>query len=128
MAAILSASLPASGCGFCEEDRVAAVYDHGVITQALDRHHQIAFLAIEGKLPEAGQARRVIANALKSAPGIDAQSLRVSVEAASLSLSYDARRTSPTRIVQILNRHFAARGLRVSLLQANLAAAPRPSP
>jgi hypothetical protein len=117
-AAVLVASLPASGCGYCDEDRVAAVYDHGVITRALERRHQVAFLAIEGTLPEARRARSVIANALKGAQGIDAQSLRFSVEAASISISYDGERTSPARIAEILNREFAARGLRVSLLQA----------
>ncbi len=91
----LAASLSSFGCGYCIEDRVAAVYDHSVITEALDKRHQIAFFALEGKLPAEGQARRVVADALRSAKGIDSQSLRVSVASASLSLSYDAARISP---------------------------------
>ena len=123
----LAASLSSFGCGYCIEDRVAAVYDHSVITEALDKRHQIAFFALEGTLPAEGQARRVIANALRSAKGIDSQSLRVSVASASLSLSYDGARISPARIIEVMNREFAARGLRVSLLKAmNPPGGPRP--
>lgn len=97
---------------------MAAVYDHRAITEALDKHHHIAFFALEGTLPPDGQARRVVAGALRSAKGVDPQSLRVSVASASLSLSYDGQRISSARIIEVLNREFAARGLRVSLLKA----------
>ena len=112
----LAVSLPTFGCGYCIEDKMAAVYDHRVITEALDKHHHIAFFALEGTLPPEGQARRVIANALRSAKGVDSQSLRVSVAAASLSISYDGERISSARIIEVMNREFAARGLRVSLI------------
>ncbi|MEO5677387.1 MAG: hypothetical protein ABIQ84_07550 [Usitatibacter sp.] len=113
----LAASLPALGCGYCIEDRMAAVYDHRVITDALDKHHRIAFFALEGTLPPDGQARRVVAGALRSTKGVDSQSLRISVASASLSLAYDGQRISSARIVEILNRKFAARGMRVALLK-----------
>ena len=113
----LAAASPAFGCGHCIEDRVAAVYDHGVIDKALDLHHRIAFFAIEGPLPADGESRRVIAKALTSAKGVDAPSLRVSVDSASLSLSYDGKRISSDQIMDALNRKLAARGLGVSLLK-----------
>ncbi|MEO5676298.1 MAG: hypothetical protein ABIQ84_02010, partial [Usitatibacter sp.] len=87
-------------------------------TDALDKHHRIAFFALEGTLPPDGQARRVVASALRSAKGVDSQSLRVSVASASLSLSYDGERISSDRIIEVMNREFASRGLRVSLLKA----------
>jgi hypothetical protein len=114
---VLLAASPAFGCGYCIEDKVAAVYDHGVITAALDRHHQMAFFAIEGTLPTRGESRRIFAKALLAAKGIDASSLRVSMDSASLSLSYDDKRISSDRIMRILNRKLAARGLSVSLLE-----------
>lgn len=113
----LVAASPAFGCGYCIEDKVAAVYDHGVITKALDQRHQIAFFAIEGPLPADGESRRVIAKALASAKGVDSPSLRVSVDSASLSLSYDGKRISSDQIMDTLNRKLAARGLRVSVLK-----------
>ena len=114
----LALASPAFGCGYCVEDRVAAVYDHGVIARALDQHHRVAFFAIEGPLPADGEPQRVIAKALTSAKGVDSPSLRVSVDSASLSLSYDGKRISSDQIMDTLNRKLAARGLGISLLKA----------
>ena len=113
----LSAASSSFGCGHCIEDRVAAVYEHGIVTRALDERHQIAFLAIDGPLLAGRDPRRVIARALISAPGVDVASLRVSVPSASLSLSYDGKRISSDRIVATLNRKLTAHGLKVSLLK-----------
>lgn len=114
----LAAPLPASGCGYCIEDRVAAVYDHAVITSAIGRRHQVAFFAVEGPLPAVGDSRRLIGRALASTPAVDAESIRVSVDWASLSLSYDAKRVSLATLGALLNRNLASRGLKVSLLQS----------
>ena len=120
----LVAAFPTLGCGHCIEDRVAAVYDHGVIEKALDQHHQVAFFAIEGRL-RAGESWRLIARTLASESGIDSPSLRVSVESASLSLSYDGKRISSGQIGDALNRGLAKRGLGVSLLKVIPQAAVR---
>ena len=96
------------------------MYDHGLIAKALEQHHQMAFLAIAGPLPADGESRRVIARALASAKGVDSPSLRVSVDSASLSLSYDDKRISSDQIMDTLNRKLAARSLSVSLLKTDL--------
>ena len=113
----LMAAPAALGCGYCDEDRIAAVYDHGVIGKALDRRHQVAFFAIAGPLRAAHESRRIIARALASEKSIDLPSLRVSVDAASLSLAYDGTRISHERIRSTLNRGLAAHGMRVSILR-----------
>ena len=113
IASLVLATSPAFGCGHCIEDKVAAVYDHGVITRAVAQGHQMAFFAIEGGLSAGRESRHAIDMAITSVKGIDARSSRVSVESASLSLSYDGRRTSPIQIMNNLNRNLGARGLRV---------------
>ena len=113
----LAAVSPVFGCGYCIEDRVAAVYDHAVVAAALDQRHQVAFFAIAGELPASAESRRVLARALAFAQGIDARSLRVSVESASLSIAYNAKRVSSDQIIDTLNRKLEARGLSVSLLK-----------
>ena len=113
----LAAASPVLGCGHCIEDRVAAVYDHAVVTAALDKRHQIAFLAIEGRLSTASEARRILAESLARAKGVDARSLRISMDSASLSIAYDAKRVSSEQIVAALNRTLEARSLSVSLLK-----------
>ena len=113
----LVAASPAFGCGYCIEDKVAAVYDHAMITRALGRNHHIAFFAIEGPLPAGGLSRRVVSEALMPAKGVDSPSLRVSPDSASLSLSYDGKRISSDQIRDALNRKLLARGLSVSLVK-----------
>jgi hypothetical protein len=113
----LVAASPAMGCGHCVEDKVAAVYDHGLITKALGEHHQVVFFGIEGILPAGDEGRRVIAAALGAPKGVDSRSLRISVEPASLSLSFDGRRISSDQILDMLNRKLELRGLSVSLLK-----------
>ena len=44
---------------------MAAVYDHAVVTAALDHRHQIAFLSVEGTLPANAEARRLGVSLLK---------------------------------------------------------------
>ena len=117
LAGLALAASPAFGCGHCIEDKVAAVYDHAVITKALDLDHRMAFFALEGALPAGADVRRLLARALTSAKGVDSPSLRLSVSSASLSLSYDGKRISPGQIMDTLNRKLAARGLSVSLLE-----------
>lgn len=110
-------SCPASGCGFCIEDKVAAVYDHAAIGRALERHHHVAFFAVDGPMPAAAQSRRAVRKALASSKGVDAASVRVCVESASLALSYDPKRIAPQGITDALNRELASGSLAVSLLK-----------
>ncbi len=117
LAGLALAAAPAFGCGYCIEDRVAAVYDHAAVTAALDQHHHVAFLAIEGPLPAGAESRRVLAHAFAYAQGIDSRSLRVSVDSAALSFAYNGERVSAEQIVDTLNRKLEARGLSVSLLK-----------
>ena len=113
----LAAATPVLGCGYCIEDRVAAVYDHAVINAALEQKHQIAFLAIGGRLPASAESRRLLAHALAFAQGIDTHSLRVSVDSAALSIAYNGERVSAGQIVDTINRKLEPRGLSVSLLK-----------
>jgi hypothetical protein len=116
--AALLAPLPGHACGYCIEDRVAAVYDHGVIAAARERRHRMAFFSLEGRLPAGDEVRRALARSLSSAAGVNAGSLRVSVESASLSLSFDPTLSSAARIREALDRDLAARGLKVAPLAA----------
>ena len=110
---MLVASLPALGCGYCDEDKIAAVYDHRAISAAHAQGKQVAFFAIDGPLQTLAESRRVIAKALKSVDGVDARSLRVAADAGSLSLAYDGKLTSSARIMDALNRAPASRGARI---------------
>lgn len=126
--AIASLGSTASACGFCDEDRIAAVYDHAVIARALERHYRVVYFAIEGAMPDAARSRRLVSRALQAAKGIDARSGRISIEPASLGVAYDPKRTRPEEIATTLNRELALAGLVVSVLRVmETQIAPPPS-
>jgi hypothetical protein len=115
--ALLAIGADAFACGYCVEDRVAAVYDHAMVVKSLDRRHPVVFLAIEGPLAAAEGERKAIEAALRGTRGIDSGSLRVSLAGAALSFAYDPARGGLGAIMAGLERRLAPRGLGLSLLR-----------
>ena len=117
-AAALSLLSSASfACGYCVEDRVAAVYDHAIVVRALDRRHQVVFFAIEGPIGTADAERRAIEGSLRKVRGADPGSLRVSLSSAALSFAYDPKRRGLGTILTGLERELGAKGLSLSILR-----------
>lgn len=112
---LLVPSAAAVACGHCVEDKVAAVYDHAIVVRALERGHEVAFLAIEGPLP-AG-SRRSIESAIGAARGVDRGTTRVSMDAASLSFAYDPRKRGLGPVLRAIENTLAAKGLSLSILR-----------
>jgi hypothetical protein len=113
-AAALLAALHASAafaCGYCVEDKVAAVYDHAVAMQAFGQKHQVAFFGIDGPLIVNDASRREIETLAKSVDLLDKGSVRVSVESAALSVAFDPHRTSFAAVQKSLEKKLAAKKL-----------------
>lgn len=106
----------AIACGHCVEDKIAAVYDYAIVTQALGQKHQIAFFAIEGALAPDNDVRQII-KAVESASVADKGSARVSVESASLSVAFDPRRVPFAALQKALERKLAAKKLSLQPLR-----------
>jgi hypothetical protein len=124
--AFVFAARDSFACGYCVEDRVAAVYDHAVVVRALERRHEVAFLAIDGTLPAAGDLRRSLESAISTAPGVDRGTARLSLDAAALSFAYDARKPGLGAVMRAIEKKLAAKGLSLSLLRV-IDNAPSPS-
>lgn len=107
----------ALACGFCIEDKIAAVYDHAVVTRAIAQRHQVAFFAVEGNIPPGEGSRRTLEAIVQSVAGVDQGSARVSVESASLSVAFDPAHAPFAGIERSLSRKLAARGLSVGILR-----------
>lgn len=103
----------AVACGYCVEDKVAAVYDDAVVTQALGRKHYVAFFALDGALTPDDGTRRALAALAQSARGADKDGVRVSVESAALSVAFDPQRVPLAEMQRALARKFAAKKLTV---------------
>jgi hypothetical protein len=115
LAAIALASGPAVGCGYCVEDKIAAVYDHGLIAQTLARGHDVAFIAYEPRAPIGGQGSDAIRLALERIGGIDRGSVRAASE--SFSLAFDPRRLPAGKLLRALDRELGPVGVRITLLR-----------
>lgn len=117
LAAVLAGAGAAQACGYCVEDKMAAAYDHAVVTRALAQKHHVAFFHIDGPLMPGEATRRALQALADSAAGVDKGSARVSVESASLSVAFDSRRSRVAALQIALERKLAAKKVSLMLLQ-----------
>ena len=117
-ALILACNAPSAlACGYCVEDKMAAVYDHAVVTRALSQKHHVAFFHLDGVLPPGQSTRRALEALAGSIAGADPGSARVSVESASLAVAFDPRRASVVELQKAIERKLAAKKLSLMLLE-----------
>ncbi|HKQ26223.1 MAG TPA: hypothetical protein VJT81_17375 [Burkholderiales bacterium] len=107
----------AYACGYCIEDKIAAVYDHAVVMRAASQKHQVVFFALEGQIPAGEESRRTLEAVVESVAGVDKGSARVSVAGASLSAAFNPRRTAFASMERSLSRKLAPRGLTVAIMR-----------
>lgn len=107
----------ALACGHCVEDKIAAVYDHALIMQALAQKQQIAFFAFDGNFPADEMTRKSIEALAKSVQGIEKNSVRVSVELGALCLVFDPRRQSFAAIQSSLEKKLMEKKLTLLLIK-----------
>ena len=92
----------ALGCGYCVEDKIAATYDHAVITKAVAQKHRVAFLHVEGNAPRAPLEQAAYA------AGADAGSVRVAADRLTVSLAFDPARATLGAIHSRMEKKLAA--------------------
>jgi hypothetical protein len=89
-------------CGACDEDKIAATYDHAVIDRAMARHHQVVFVTIDGALSAAEISRRVGAAAPR-VRGVVAGTLRTSLSPPAFSFALDGTRRPEVAVSDFRN-------------------------
>jgi hypothetical protein len=112
LAVLAAGPMLAAACGFCEEDRIASVYDHAVVQAAAAAKREVAFFSLEGIADDT--ARRAITAALVSA-GATKSSVRISDGAC--SVAFDPARTSAATIASAVNARLAPRGVKLAVLR-----------
>jgi hypothetical protein len=115
LVAALAAPL-AEACGICIEDRVAAVFDNGVVDRAVAAKRHVAFFSIDGALPATAESRRAILAALYASGAVKG-SVRVSLESASASAVFNPARLPLDSFASAASRRLAAAGLALSPLR-----------
>jgi hypothetical protein len=90
--ALLIVAGPAAACGYCVEDKIAAVYDHQVVTRARETRHEVVFLHVDGK------ATRQALEQAAYAAGADRGTVRVSADLLTVSFALDPGRNGLGRV------------------------------
>jgi len=116
-AGLLAVAQAAFACGYCVEDKMAAVYDHATITRALAQRHQVAFFHVDGTLAPGAEAKRALEALANAANGVDRGTARASLESAALSVAFDPQRTTIASLQAALERKLAAQKNSLMLLQ-----------
>ena len=114
--ALAAGALPAAAlaCGVCVEDKIAATYDHAVVTGAAAHHRVVVFASVEGAAPAALQSRAV-ERAAAHVRGVDRASIRTAQFPAAVSFALDPRAQSPRAALAAIER--AARPVHLVLLR-----------
>ena len=115
--ALAIVAAPVLACGYCDEDKMAAAYDHRVVERASAQRHAVLFLSLEFTRPVTGEVAVSIRRAAERIGGVDRGTVRVAVEAGALSLAYDPRRARAAGILKTLDRDLAQLGVSFSLLR-----------
>jgi hypothetical protein len=93
IAALLA--VPAAwGCGYCVEDKVAASYDHAVVTNAIGKGQVVVFAEVSGEGGEAALVKTA-RRAAGQVKGIDRGSVRVTAVPATVSFALNPKARSP---------------------------------
>ena len=114
--ALAATARPAGACGHCLEDKMAATYDHAVVTRALARGARIVFTEIRvASACDPVQVRRAVRRSLERAASVEGSSVRISIEplAASFVCSSGG---AERQIVNTVNRALAPRGVELRVI------------
>ena len=109
-------------CGHCVEDKIAAVYDHALVTQAMARQQQVAFFAIEGNLEANDASRKSIESIARAIDGVMKNSVKVSVDTASLSFVFDPKMKEVGALQKAIEKKMANKKLSLQLMKVMAAA------
>ena len=114
--AMLSAVAAAEACGFCVEDKVAAVYEQALVDAARAHGRSVVFFALEGSPRNDAGTRRAVLAAL-ARPGTTSASARVSLDSAAGAVAYDPGRTDPAALAASADRVLAPLALKLTPLR-----------
>ena len=103
-------------CGVCLQDKVAATYDHAVVTRALEQHRVVVFAEPRATV-DAALLSKAVASAAARTPGVDPATVRTNASPASLSFVLDPRRAQPAEALASIRKSANVKGLELDLLE-----------
>ena len=89
-------------CGHCIEDKIAAVYDYASMARAINQKHKLVYFGFASAAALNSELRQQIKTQAQKIRGVDPESVRVSLESASLAISFDPQRITYPELMQSL--------------------------
>lgn len=114
---LLISSSSVIACGHCIEDKVAAVYDHAIVTKAVHEKHVVAFFGIEGPLVINSASKQDIQKIISSINGVDPNTSRISLETGSISLAFNPTLLSYPALLDNLDKKLRPKKLSIFPLE-----------
>ncbi|MGE5097732.1 MAG: hypothetical protein ACM3SO_21525 [Betaproteobacteria bacterium] len=116
IAAFCALAVQAVACGVCVEDKVAATYDHALVTQALKQGRVVVFAEPRADIDAATLTRKLAAAAART-HGVVASSVRTAQSPLSLSFVLDPRASPPAQALAAIARRANVSGLQLDALR-----------
>jgi hypothetical protein len=115
---LMLGSAASFGCGYCVEDRIAAVYDHALMQRSLASGHPVLFFAWDGPLMRNEISRQKIMAIAVAVAGVDKDSTRVSVEPAAVAIAFDPQQSNATAVEAALQKKLQS--LKISVVRLHV--------
>ena len=112
----MTAFILALACGVCLQDKIAATYDHGIVTRAVAQHRVVVFAEPRAAV-EAARLQKALTTAAARVPGVDAATVRTNASPASLSFALDPKRSDPKQALAAIRKASGVQGLELDLLE-----------
>jgi len=116
--AALAVALPgiAHACGACIEDKVAATYNHAIVTRAAAKKQLVVFGGIEGANDAAKATARLLVagHAIK---GVQRGTIETSVAPPAFSFALDPDVQTPEGATAELQRRLSTPGVRLTVIR-----------
>ena len=109
----------AHACGHCKEDKIAATYDHAVISAARRNGQTVVFVELRGAIEPTSRLGSWIRQQAEATAGVLRGTVRVSLEPAAFSFACDRQAVSSA--LRTIGQKLARRGLGLSLIEAQAA-------
>lgn len=114
--AVLALAAPRSrACGHCEEDKIAATYDHAVISAARRNGQTVVFAELQGPIGPESRLEDWIRRQVEASTGVLRGTVRVSLEPP--ALSFACARSVAATVLREVDRKLSRRGLRVRRIE-----------
>lgn len=107
----------ATACGFCVEDKIASVYDHAIVMNALEEGNYVVFCAVVSGNSHREDFLPRLKSALHSIKGVDERNTKFSSENMALAFTYNPSKVGLDEILTTLRSRLKTNDTKLETLR-----------